>query len=263
MPTDYDIAISFAGEDRALAVNIADLLTNEFNLSVFYDDFEQAKLWGTFLPERLLEIYRDKARSCLIIVSQNYKLKRWTTHEWRAAQERALNDLNTEYILLVRLDDTVLDGMFTSVGFIDGRTASPRTIGRLVYEKIGDTASLNGIVRLADQQYREGLVDEALATISKVEYEENLDLLRVKANIYGQKSMYMDAIECWNKILLSRPSDFLAHFHLGIYYYRIGKFEESVRHYEIADGISPNHPTISSDLPLARAKKDCMGNGDN
>jgi hypothetical protein len=147
--TDYDVAISFAGEDRAHAQALADMLANEFGLGVFYDDFEQAKLWGAFLPERLLEIYRDRARACVVFISRHYKLKRWTTHEWRAAQERALNNPDLGYILPVLLDDTKLDGMFQSIGHIDGRTNSMRTIARLVYEKIGDTATQDGITRLS------------------------------------------------------------------------------------------------------------------
>jgi hypothetical protein len=35
MTREYDVAISFAGEDRELAVQIADFLTNEFALLVF------------------------------------------------------------------------------------------------------------------------------------------------------------------------------------------------------------------------------------
>lgn len=251
MAPTYDVAISFAGEDRAKAELLADLLVNEFQLSVFYDDYEQAKLWGAFLPERLLEVYRDKARACVVLISQHYKAKRWTTHEWRAAQERALTEPEIEYILPVRLDDTMLDGMFASMGHLDG-THSIRSVARMVYEKIGDVASRDGIVRLADQRYREGLFQDALATLKDVPEGNDVALLRVKANCYAKLRQYQKAIECFERIIEIRPRDFLAHFHLGIYNFRISDFNKSVRHYEIADALSPNHPTIQSDLPAAR-----------
>ena len=252
MVAEYDIAISFAGEDRAHAEALADFLTNEFKFHVFYDDYEQAKLWGSFLPEKLLSIYRDKARACVVLISEHYKLKRWTTHEWRAAQERALNEPNSDYILPVRLDDTVLDGLFTSLGFIDARKHSMRSVARMIFEKIGDVLTQSGLVRLADQQYREGLIDEALETASFAPDQSDVGLLRVKGNAYGKKAMYVEAIECFEKIVNSMPRDFTAHFHLGIYNFRLGRYEESVRHYEIADALSPNHPTIQTDLPFAR-----------
>lgn len=43
MANKYDIAISFAGENREVALEIASYLTAE-NVSVFYDEFERADL---------------------------------------------------------------------------------------------------------------------------------------------------------------------------------------------------------------------------
>ena len=64
--------------------------------------------------------------------------------------------------------------------------------------------------------------------------------------------MYAEAIECFERIVQILPRDFTAHFHLGIYNFRLARFEESVLHYEVADRLSPNHPTIQTDLPFAR-----------
>ncbi len=40
MTYDYDISISFAGEDRNIAEQIA-IILQEYNRNVFYDKFEQ------------------------------------------------------------------------------------------------------------------------------------------------------------------------------------------------------------------------------
>jgi hypothetical protein len=48
----YDVALSFAGEDRAKAEELAQLL-REGGVRVFYDKFEQARLWGSDLSEVL------------------------------------------------------------------------------------------------------------------------------------------------------------------------------------------------------------------
>lgn len=42
---DYDVAISFAGEQRREAEAIAKCLTDS-GVKVFYDKYEQANLWG-------------------------------------------------------------------------------------------------------------------------------------------------------------------------------------------------------------------------
>ena len=55
---DYDVAISFAGEQRKEAEAIADCLKkNEVN--VFYDGYEKAHLWGKDLYEHLSRRRRD------------------------------------------------------------------------------------------------------------------------------------------------------------------------------------------------------------
>ncbi|WP_170113144.1 TIR domain-containing protein [Ahniella affigens] len=254
MAIEYDVAISFAGEDRSYAEALADFLANEFGLAVFYDDFEQARLFGTFLLEKLVAIYRDKSQYCVVLVSQHYKDKRYTRHEWRSAQERAFREPDKDYLLPVRLDDTELPGLFETISYIDGTKTAARTVARLVYEKVGDFSKISARVRLADQKYREGLVADALEIVRDKQVDHNIDALRVRADCYGYLGDNVNALAALNAILAQRPRDFLSHFLAGIFSFRAGDFAASVRHYETADAISPGHPTIKSDLPLALAK---------
>src|SRR3954451_1614311 len=87
---EFDVAISFAGEQRAEARDIANCLRPD--IKVFFDEFEQAKLWGIDLYEHLAEVYHRKARYCLMLVSKAYAEEVWTTHERRNAQARALHE---------------------------------------------------------------------------------------------------------------------------------------------------------------------------
>jgi hypothetical protein len=96
-PFDYDVAISFAGEQRREAEGIARRL-RAAGVSVFYDAYEQVDLWGKNLYDHLAGVYQHKARYCLMLVSAAYAAKVWTTHERQNAQARALTE-NTEYIL--------------------------------------------------------------------------------------------------------------------------------------------------------------------
>ena len=56
---DYEIALSFAGEDREYVDQVANLLKHD-NIKVFYDIFEEANLWGKNLYDYLCDIYQNK-----------------------------------------------------------------------------------------------------------------------------------------------------------------------------------------------------------
>lgn len=131
----YDVALSFAGEDRALAESIA-LEMKRRGVAVFYDRLEQADLWGKDLYQHLTDIYKRRAKYCLAFVSAAYAGKDWARLELRSAQDRALS-LNREYILPVRLDDTELPGLPSTVAYVDARRQTVSEIVDLVTQKLG------------------------------------------------------------------------------------------------------------------------------
>lgn len=133
--TEYDIALSFAGENRDYIELVAEQLKAR-GVSVFYDQYEQADLWGKDLYVHLTEVYRNKAKYTLMFISKHYKEKVWPNHERKAAQSRALEE-SQEYILPARFDDTEIPGLLPTTAFIDLRTQSPVQVALLVCEKIG------------------------------------------------------------------------------------------------------------------------------
>jgi len=112
----YDVVISFAGEDRQIANEIAQKLRKEGTL-VFYDDFERATLWGQDLYQYLSDIYKNRGKFCILLVSRHYARKRWTKVECRAAQARAFLQ-DEPYLLPVRIDETELPGLLPTVGYL-------------------------------------------------------------------------------------------------------------------------------------------------
>jgi len=135
----YDVALSFAGEDRVFADELADSLRWS-GVRVFYDSFEQADLWGKDLFTHLYNVYANDARFCIVLVSENYVNKRWTVHERRSAQERVLNERDSEYLLPVRLDLTPLPGLPGTVAYLDG-SRGVHDIARLFIRKLGNVLS--------------------------------------------------------------------------------------------------------------------------
>ncbi len=119
----YDVAISFAGEDRQVAEALASSLRAE-RLKVFYDKYAQAELWGKDLYAHLSKVYKDDAEFCLMLLSTHYAKKQWTNHERKAAQARAFQE-NREYILPLKLDDTQIDGVLPTTGYLDCRKNGP------------------------------------------------------------------------------------------------------------------------------------------
>ncbi|MBI1313416.1 TIR domain-containing protein [bacterium] len=134
---DYDVALSFAGEDRAEAEALAAIL-KESGIRVFYDRYEAADLWGKDLYQHLASVYKDRSRFCVMILSRHYAEKLWTRHELQQAQARAFRE-NREYILPLRKDDTAIPGVPETIGYIDLRETPLHQAARLVFEKLGIT----------------------------------------------------------------------------------------------------------------------------
>jgi TIR domain len=134
---DYDVALSFAGEDREYVEQVATILKAS-DVRVFYDSFEETKLWGKDLYEYLDEIYKKKAKYCIIFISKYYAEKLWTTHERKSAQERAFSE-SEEYILPARFDSTNIPGIRSTVGYINLIKYSPKQFCELIRQKLTGT----------------------------------------------------------------------------------------------------------------------------
>lgn len=76
----YDIALSFAGEDRAYADMLRDAL-EDLGHTVFYDMAEQHRFLGENVEEFLGPIYRSESRFVVAILGEMYGRKRWTLFE--------------------------------------------------------------------------------------------------------------------------------------------------------------------------------------
>lgn len=131
---EYDIAITFAGENRDIAEALATGL-KEKNISVFYDIFEQSELWGKNLYDHLSYIYGKAARYCIMLLSKDYAQKMWTSLERQSAQARAFRE-KTEYILPIRLDETEIPGLPETVGYVTLKDNSIEHIIELIYRKL-------------------------------------------------------------------------------------------------------------------------------
>ena len=131
---EFDIALSFAGENRSYVEEVAKLLRLK-GIRVFYDAFEEVQLWGKNLYDYLSDIYQNKARYTILFISQYYNQKLWTSHERESMQARAFRE-SSEYILPARFDDTEIPGISKTIGYINLSKKTPEAFVALIEKKL-------------------------------------------------------------------------------------------------------------------------------
>lgn len=158
---DYDVCLSFAGENRAYVAKVADFL-RKMGLRVFYDEYEKVSLWGKDLYEHLHEVYGKRARYCAVFISKFYGAKLWTNHERKSAQERAFKQ-HAEYVLPARFDKTELPGLRDTVGYISLKDLRPKAFAELVVSKLGPRQRANYFPPIPDRLFDSMPLDGAKA----------------------------------------------------------------------------------------------------
>lgn len=113
----YDVALSFAEEDREIAEKLANAL-REKGIKVFYDKFYKSELFGKDLTDYFQGIYGRGARFVVPLISKYYRIKDGANFEFSIAMEEA-KKRRTEFILPVRLDDTKILGLPYYIGYLD------------------------------------------------------------------------------------------------------------------------------------------------
>jgi TIR domain len=131
---EYDVCLTFAGENRDYVEMVARGLQAK-GVRVFYDEDETTTLWGKNLVEYFDWVYRKASRYCVMFISEHYAKKPWTRHERRSALARALEE-DEEYILPARFDDTELEGLPPTVGYLDLAEIAPATLIEHILKKL-------------------------------------------------------------------------------------------------------------------------------
>ncbi len=139
---DYDVALSFAGEDRGYVAQVAAQLRQRGGRAVFTTSMRQPNCGVIISTFFLMRSARKHARFTVIFVSRYYASKPWTHHERQSAQARALTE-NEPYLLPVRFDDDKLPGLRPTVGYIDARKTSAESLVSLIEQKLAATPGIS------------------------------------------------------------------------------------------------------------------------
>ena len=130
----YDVALSFAGEDRGYVEQVAGELRN-IGVTVFYDRFEEVELWGKDLAEHLGRVYGTDSRFVVLFLSRAYAAKAWPRHEKQFALGRQIKT-GEERILPVRFDETEIPGLPPTIAYLDLRVLTPAKLAELIRQKV-------------------------------------------------------------------------------------------------------------------------------
>ena len=122
---EYDVCLSFAGEQRGYVKQVAIFLTQK-GLDVFYDDFEKHKFWGKKMDDFFINVFKNISEFCIMFISNEYMTKYWPSLERTSALKRALLE-KKEYILPVKIDDYSIPEL-NGVGSLDGAKETPQYI---------------------------------------------------------------------------------------------------------------------------------------
>ena len=131
----YEVALSFAGEQREYVGEVARLLQNR-GVSVFYDEFAADRLWGRNLAEEFQDVFENMADYVVMFISEAYVEKAWPRHEIRSILSRAVHNKG-EYILPVRFDDTPVPGLPTAIKYEQACDHTPAELAIMIAKKLG------------------------------------------------------------------------------------------------------------------------------
>jgi TIR domain len=135
IPERFDVAVSFAGSQRPIAEQLATIVSDAA-FEVFYDHFFAAELWGKDLPAFFDQIYRERARFCVIFVSREYAEGMWTQHERQSAIARGIMSKGEDYLLPIHVDGSALSGVSPTLGHVSLDNYSIQQVADLLVAKL-------------------------------------------------------------------------------------------------------------------------------
>ncbi len=136
-PKKYDVALSFTGEDRSIAREIAESLMKE-NISVFFDEDSSAELWGRNLFDYLEKVYTE-SKLCIVLLSKSYIERQWTQNELRNLIAHSLSRPSFS-ILLLHIGDAPIPRDLANVGYVQWDSVSSQELAQMVKERLASLA---------------------------------------------------------------------------------------------------------------------------
>jgi len=132
----FDVAFSFPGEVRGYVESVAAELEKAIGPnSYFYDNNYLAQLARPSLDTLLQDIYRNRSRLIVVFLCEKYQEKEWCGIEFRAIRE-IIKEREHARLMFVKMDEGKVEGVFSTDGYVDGRTRTPEEIAKFIQERV-------------------------------------------------------------------------------------------------------------------------------
>lgn len=221
---EYDVALSFAGENRPYVEAVAHALRQK-GVAVFYDRYEEGTMWGKNLYEHLQDVYFKKALYTVMFISKSYAEKIWTNHERQSAQARALEE-KKEYVLPARFNDTEVPGLLPTISYINLKDRLPEELADLIFHKIRSSRQASQ-PSPGTEAYGELRLREPESVVVRVTVRsEGVPLAGVSIALVSKNGTYLSAVTNEQGIALCKVPEgrtltiFCAHPNRPAYLYR-------------------------------------------
>lgn len=132
----FRVALSFPGESREIVAGVAEHLVAQLgDEAVFYDDYFKAQLARPNLDLLLQKIYHKNSALVVVFISSDYEQKSWCALEWRAIRD-LIKQREDSRLMIVRLDEADISGLFSTDGYLDARGLQVEEIARQILTRL-------------------------------------------------------------------------------------------------------------------------------
>jgi len=132
---NFDVALSFPGESRALVEEIAGELENSLGPnSYFYDNNYVSQLAQPSLDTLLKGIYK-RAKLDVVFIGADYQSKNWCGVEFKSIREIIFAREHAR-VMFIRTDDGEVEGVSKIDGYIDARKFPPSRIADFICDRV-------------------------------------------------------------------------------------------------------------------------------
>ncbi len=195
----YDVALSFAEEDRAFVSRVAFLL-KEKGVKVFYDDYERARSWGEDLKYFLAKVYGKHSRFCLIFISRHYDVKQWTKFESGIVKAVAFLTNKKPKLLAFRLDNSYSEVIAPEIAYLSSETRNEQQLVDTLIQKL-DTQlpkrMINGWKQFSASRWRMSAMVTILVVVFGFALADHLTPVDVLTrSIYNRNTHNIKGSQC-------------------------------------------------------------------
>jgi len=133
---NFKVALSFPGEKRVFVSKVAKYLRKKLNPDELFYDFDyQSQLARPNLDLLLQKLYSEQSDLIVVFLCSEYNQKEWCGLEWRVVKD-IIKNKNFEKIMLIRFDNSDIESLFSTDGYIDANNFSEKEISKLILERV-------------------------------------------------------------------------------------------------------------------------------